>query len=59
VIARPSEDEAIRRRQGVLLLACDAHLQDVRRARRDGDWRIAAPQQLHRSIIAEMRARGF
>ena len=49
----------MRRRQGVLLLACDTLLQDVRRAGRDGDWRIAVLQQLRRSIAREMRPRGF
>lgn len=57
--ARPSDEEAIRRRQGVLLLACDTLLQDVRRARRDDDWRVAVLQQLHRSLTKELRAGGF
>jgi hypothetical protein len=44
----------------VLLLACDALLQDVRRARRDGDdWRVAVLQELHRSLTRELRAESF
>ena len=59
MIARPSDEEAIRRRQGLLLLACETLLQDVRRTGRDGDWRIEVLQQLRRSIAREMRPRGF
>jgi hypothetical protein len=60
VTALPSDQEKIKRRQGVLLLACDTLLEDLRRARRDGDdWRVAVLQQLHRSLTEELRAGGF
>jgi hypothetical protein len=55
VDARPSDEETIRRRQGLLLLACDTLLEDVRRDRRDQDWRIQVLRELHRTITKEMR----
>jgi hypothetical protein len=53
---RPSDEETIRRDQGVLLLACDTLLQDVRSAVRADDWRVAVLQQLHRSLTEELRS---
>jgi hypothetical protein len=49
--SRPSDEEEVRRRAGVLLLACDTLLRDLRRAYPDGDWRVDALRRLRRTLI--------
>jgi hypothetical protein len=49
--SRPSDEEKTQRRTGVLPLACDALLRDVRRANSDGGRHLGAPRRFRRSLI--------
>ena len=51
----PSDEDEERRRAGVLLLACETLLRDMRRAgAADTDWRVSVLQRLRQSLIHDL-----
>jgi hypothetical protein len=53
--SRPSDGDENHRRAGVLLLACEELLRDMRRAGApDSDWRIGVLRRLRKSLIHQM-----
>jgi hypothetical protein len=54
---RPSDEDEKRRRAGVLLLACEAMLRDMRRAgAADTDWRVSALRRLRQSLVHDLES---
>ncbi len=54
---RPSDEDEVRRRAGVLLLACDSLLREIKRAGApDGDWRVSALRRLRRALLRDLES---
>ena len=54
---RPSDEDEKRRRAGVLLLACDTLLRDMRRmGAPEGDWQMSALRRLRKSLVQQLES---
>jgi hypothetical protein len=55
--SRPSDEDERRRRAGVLLLACEELMREMRRAgTADSDWRVGVLRRLRKSLVHDLES---